>query len=526
MLLSKRKLLILVGFGLCLNLAHAQVFIPSTYQRDYYDLLRMKNDFSDPIIYMPSIMYEYAVDTSLDWDIWDGKLDLAKKEEDYVEAIVPQARLSYSSAYPDAYNDGAVWEGKGFNSSLNLGFTGKKGMLSFTFAPVIYYAQNQDFYIAQSPFSKNEFSYPFEEKIDWVERYGSATVSKFHLGQSEIRLTYRKVSLGLSTQNFVLGPAQVAPIIMSNNAGGIPHIDIGTAGPVDTKIGKIEFKTFWGIMDESDYFDDNADNDQRYITGSTFGFQPKAIPGLSLGLNRVLYRKMFDGDFKPIDLFASLWKAIEDPDLPNDNYDQMASLMVRWNFKEYGFDAYIEWARNDFPGTIPDFFENPERTRAVTMGLVKTFDFENGEVLRVVYEHTKLNKIKMSVATTGHPTYYVHSVVDNGYTNNGQLLGAYIGPGSNAHHIRFQYYTRKGRVGFNFDRVRFNDDYFIENFAGNPEEVPNDHRYRLGLDYLRFIGNFSVDVNFTSGYRKNWYYEDDRKQFNYNLGLRIGYLID
>lgn len=525
MLLSKRKLLILVGLGICLNLAHAQVFIPSTYQSDYYDLLRMKNDFSDPITYMPSIMHEYTVDSSLAWDIWDGKLDLTKKEEDYVEAIDPQARLSYSTAYPDAYNDGAVWEGKGFNSSMNLGFTGKKGMLSFTFAPVIYYAQNQDFYIAPSPFSKNEFSYPFERRIDWVERYGDASLTRFHPGQSEVRLTYRKVSLGLSTQNFVLGPAQVAPILMSNNAGGIPHIDFGSARPILTKIGKIEYKIFWGLMDESDYFDNNTDNDRRYFAGAAFGYQPKFIPGLNLGFNRVMYREWFDGDFSPLDLIAPLWKNIEDPELPNDNYDQMFSLMVKWKFKEYGFDAYIEWARNDLPGTIVDLFENPERTRAVTMGLVKTFDLKNDEVLRIVYEHTKLNKIKMSVATTGHPTYYVHSVVDNGYTNDGQLMGAYIGPGSNAHHIRIQHFTDKGRIGFNFDRVRFNDDYFIANFAGNPDLVPNDQRYRLGLDYLRFIGKFSLDVNFTSGYRKNWYYEDDRKQWNHYLRFNIGYAL-
>ena len=104
-------------------------------------------------------------------------------------------------------------------------------------------------------------------------------------------------------------------------------------------------------------------------------------------------------------------------------------------------------------------------------------------------------------------------------------MGAYIGPGSNAHHIKIQYYTPQGRIGLNFDRVRFNDDYFISNFINNPD-VPNDFRYRLGMDFLRFIGKFSVDASMTYGYHRNWYYEDDRNQRNINLGLRIGYLLN
>lgn len=520
-----RIIFFLFIFYLFTSSISAQVLYPSYYHRDYYDVLRMKNDFEEPITYLPSLIHEYGTDSTLSWDIWDGILDIQSKENDFIQVLNPHANFSYSTNYPDGYNDGAVWEGKGLNSSFNFGFTGKKGVLSFTFAPVVYSAQNKDFDIPSSP-TKNEFSYPFEQRIDWVERYGDASLTKIHPGQSEIRLTYRKFSLGLSSQNFILGPSLAAPILMSNNAGGIPHFDFGTAGPIKTKIGNIDFKMFWGIMDESDYFDDNPDNDQRYITGATVGFQPKGVPGLSLGLNRVLYREMFDGDFKPIDLFASVWKTIEDPDLPNDNYDQMASLMVRWKFKDYGFDAYVEFARNDFPGTFTDLFEHPERTRGTTLGLIKTFDLTEESLIRFVFEHTKLNKTKMSVINrAGNPTYYVHGVIDNGYTNLGQIMGAYIGPGSNAHHLKLQYFTPKGRIGINFDRVRFNDDYFISNFSGN-SSFENDIRYRVGLDYLRFIGNFIVDGNLTYGYRRNWFYNDDRNQHNLNIGFKVGYLLN
>lgn len=504
---------------------NAQVLFPGYHLNEYYEVLRMKNpDLADPITYHPSIINTYASDSALQWDLWDGRFNLLSKGNDYIEVLNPYMKIGYTSDVPNTYNDGAVWEGKGFNSSFNFGFTGRKGMLSFTFAPVVYHAQNKDFYIAPSPFSKNEFSYPFERKIDWALRYGDQSLNKFSLGQSEIRLHYKKVSLGISTQSMIWGPAQVAPIIMSNNAAGVPHVDIGTDKPVDTKFGNFEFKVFWGLMDESDYFDTDDANDQRYLTGAVFGFQPKFVEGLSLGINRVLYRDMFDGDFKPVDLFAAVWGQISNPNLPNDDYDQMLSLTVDWKFKEYGFETYLEFARNDYPGVIIDFFEQPDRTRAVTMGFVKSFDLNNGNLFRIVFEHTKLDKIKLSVANPGsNATYYVHSQVDNGYTNHGQLMGAYVGPGSNANHFKFQLYSPKGRISFRIDRVRYNDDYFVANFS--QPNLPNDGSFLIGLDYLRFINNFSVETSIDITNRRNWYYETDRDVRNVSASLRVGYLL-
>ncbi len=512
--------LLLIGVAITVN---AQVLYPGYHLNEYYELLRIKNpELADPITYHPSIIHTYAADSALKWDLWNGRFDLSNKGDDYIEVLDPFMRLGYISNVPDHYNDGAVWEGKGFNSSVNFGFTGRKGMLSFTFAPVVFHAQNNDFYIPSVPSTKSEFSYPFERRIDWVLRYGDQSVNRFNLGQSEIRLLYKKFTLGLSTQNMIWGPAQVSPVIMSNNAAGVPHLDIGTAKPIDTKFGKFEFKVFWGLMDESDYFDTDDSNDQRYLTGAVFGFQPKFVEGLSLGINRVLYRDMFDGDFKPIDLFAAVWGQISNPDLPNDDYDQMLSLSVAWKFKEYGFETFLEFARNDYPGVIIDFFEQPDRTRGVTMGFVKSFDLNNGNIFRVVFEHTKLNKIKLSTVASGHAAYYVHSQVENGYTNRGQLMGSYIGPGSNANHFKFQLYTPNGRIAFNIDRVRFNDDYLADNFAPAFNQ-PNDGSFLTGIDYLRFINDFSVEASISRTNRRNWYYEADRDVNNLSFTLKVGY---
>lgn len=519
-----RLIVITLILSISFSKLNAQVLFPGYHLAEYYEILRVKNpELADPITYHPSIINTYAADSALKWDLWDGRLDISNKGDDFIEVLDPYMRMAYNNAIPDRYNDGAVWEGKGFNSSLNFGFTGRKGMLSFTFAPVVYHAQNQNFYIPSS--TKNTFSYPFEGKLDWVIRYGDQPVNEFSFGQSEVRLHYKKMSFGLSTQSMIWGPAQVVPIVMSNNAAGIPHLDVGTDKPIDTKFGKFEFKIFWGLMDESDFFDTDESNDQRYLTGAVFGFQPKFVDGLSLGINRVLYRDMFDGDFKPLDIFASVWGNISNPDLPNDDYDQIMSLTVNWKFKEYGFETYLEYARNDYPGVIVDFLENPDRTRAVTMGFVKSFDLNNGNLFRIVYEHTKLNKVKLSSVASGHATYYVHSVVDNGYTTNGQLMGAYVGPGSDANHFKFQLYSPKGRIAFRIDRVRFNDDYFIDNFTSQPETLSDGH-FLLGLDYLRFVKNFSVEASINRMNRRNWYYEANRDVKYLTFSLNVGYHLN
>ena len=159
------------------------------------------------------------------------------------------------------------------------------------------------------------------------------------------------------------------------------------------------------------------------------------------------------------------------------------------------------------------------------MGWGKSLELNNCNRFRVVFEHTKLNKMKLSIAApAGHPTYYVHSQVDNGYANKGQLMGAYIGPGSNANHFKFQLYTPKGRIAFHIDRIRYNDDYFVANFSGQPVQ-PNDGSYLTGFDFLRFINDFSIEASIYRTNRRNWYYEAGRDVKNLDLSLKVSYHI-
>ncbi len=485
-----------------------QVIYPNHYIKNYLKLLDLENEnFESGITLHPSIISAYAPDSSLKNDIWDGKFEYLNLDNKRIQVLDPSWSASFNSKYPRGYNDGAQWQGKGFNSALNFGVTGRIGILHYTFAPVVYMAQNKAYTIVENSAARNEFAYPFAHNIDWVQRYGNEPLYAFHPGQSEVRLVYKKATIGVSTQNMTWGPSQFNPILMSVNAGGFPHIDLGTNAPVNTSIGDVEFKSYWGILKESKYFDSDDSNNDRYVTGFVLGYRPKFIKGLSLGFNRVLYQRSKDFDFK--DVFSGFSEFFSGSDeeldgrLVNDAYDQMGSIMVRWLFEEARFETYVEFARNDFSGGITDFLLQPEHTRAYTLGFIKTGKIQDNTI-KFVYEHTNMGNSRTKL-TRPTPTYYIHHIVPQGYTNLGQILGAGIGPGSNSDQIQLNYYTPNGLLGFEVQRIRFNDDYFFSKYAG-VEGPPHDVEYTFGFNYLKFMDKVTINLGVDYSVRTNWQY--------------------
>ena len=427
---------------------------------------------------------------------------------------------------------------RAYNVDVSGGVYGNIGKLHFTLAPVFTYAENRDFFIPAQDFTgrrieKSDFSFPFEGAIDWVVRYGDQAFYNFHPGQSEVRFISKNFTVGLSTTNVSIGPSRYNPILLSKNAGGFPRLDIGTFRPTKTKIGDVEFRVMWGAFGESAYFDQDSNNDRRYFTGFTFGYRPNFIEGLNIGLNRVMYARWGEGDLKFKDFFASLTQnSGTTPGQQNDIYDQIASITIDWHFPSIGFQAYVEYARNDFPGSFFEFMEQPDRSRARTIGMIKDIDLKNGDLLQIIYESTVLGANQVQLVTGaggGNPTYYVHNsaILINGYTNNGQILGAGIGPGSQSDILKLHWYKRSGRYGFHFSRIRLDDDYFVNAYAGTQlfEPYPTDYEVTVGLDWVKFVGDFSIHPEILYSHRRNFLYQDEEEIDNVYFSLKTTYLL-
>jgi hypothetical protein len=440
--------------------------------------------------------------------------------------IDPEAHLIYNSAYPRGVSDGAIWAGKGGNASISGGIQVVWGPLTATLLPTVYYAQNRDFPIVPASQSGvSEYAYPWHgSRIDWPQRFGDEGFAKFDWGQSGVRVDLGAFSAGFGTENFWLGPAFRNGIIMGNSAPGFLHGDVGTGRPVWIAIGHLEVRAMFGRLVESDHFDTNPANDVRFLTGLALNYQPKWIPGLYLGAQRVLYQKSSTAGLDDVfGLFGPFFReatVLPDGGQVNDSTDQLLSLHARWLFPQVGFEAYVEYARNDFSGSLRDFLLEPDHSAGYTLGLHKTLP-SGKHFYRLRAEATHLGRL-LPVEVRASPTYYVHSLVHQGYTHRGQLLGADIGPGSNSEYISVDRFDGFGRIGVYFERIRYDDDAYFANFGSRLTRAGHDVELTFGISTLRFVGPLDVGaaVALSRDLNRDFQVQNDVTNINAHITLR------
>lgn len=484
-----KPIVVMIAF-LGITQVSGQVITPDTYNNYKWDFDRLVDGDSS------EIMLHYTIH-----DIPD----------DHFHWLDPSMKTSVNTGYARGFNDGAVWKGKGLNTELHAGFQGKIGILSYTFQPVVYFAQNLAYPLDTVSSTANKYNYQYG-KIDFVQRYGDKPIVAFYPGQSEIKVAKHGVKIAVGTQNFTYGGGVYNPIIMSNNAPGMLNVNIGTDGAVNLgykkfQAGKFEMNIAQGLMKESQYFDNNSKNNLRYFSSLFVAYSPSFAPGLSLGFNKVMYKqtRYFEGS----DLYATLFNKDSSTRIVNgdtlnagnDFFDQMASLSVEWKFPSLGFRAYGEFARNDFNGDLRRFLVEPEHSRAYLIGFQKLFKTDKGEVV-FNYEHVNLS-VNHTTYYRASPTYYEHSVNTQGYTNLGQVMGAGIGPGSNADNLEIKIKQSSWLFGFQLQRIEYNKDYFVKH---NPSYNTHDIEYTIAGKIYKDLKHLVIGAEYAYSYNYNRYY--------------------
>lgn len=520
-----------------IDLIKAQVDVPGDLENEYFQLLALKNQQVNHLGYGLTIDPFFD---SLEWSLWDrfqSKINVTEG----LTLLDLGFKTHINTAYPRGYNDGPSWRGRGLTQEVNVGLRLKKNRFSLTFLPNIFYSQNASFELApQIKKDVSPFSYQFANKAsvsyrtDWVQRYGDKAFVNFHLGQSELRYQDSIFTVGLGTQNLKLGPANISPIILSRNAGGFPSLDLGTAQPLplhfkNKDLGAFETKIIFGQLSESNYFDNFPENNKLFFTGMTVGYSPPFLPNLVLGFNKVLYKQ--SKYFTPPDLAALFWVFDQgimiDSVLTKDSFDQMASLFVDWKFEEADLRIYFEWAKNDFSGDFIRIITEPEHSRAYTLGLEKAFDLPKEKVLYFMMEHSNLVR-NQSWSYRANPPYYQHIIVDQGYTHQGQVLGAGIGGGSMSQFLGLSLYDQKSLLGIDFQAIRFDDDYFLEMDHGSGQkELYNRHQneFSLGLKYQRRFQKGAIGAKMINSFYMNRYYILDNNEYNLSLNIQAKYFL-
>lgn len=461
------------------------------------------------------------------------------------QLIAPELRTVWNSAIPLSLNDGAIWAGKGINTQVAGGLRARYGRLSLTLAPEIVYSENQHF--AQLPPSlqqrrpgRSAFSFPFQAdsvSIDLPIRFGDRSYVLVGPGQSSLSLDAAGMTIGIANEDQWWGPGIRNAIVLSNNAGGIPHAFLGTQSPIPSRLGKIEGKWIIGGLTESLFFDTISANDLRSLSGIIMTFQPAFEPNLTLGGARVVY--MPAGGRSQI-LSHSLnaltrWErraAVGDSTWSPES-EQILSLFARWTLPSDGFEAYAEWVRFELPISIRDALSTPNHSQGYTLGT---------QWVKPVAKHTvrlqgELTYLEKSATAHYRPTTsaYRSRSVPQGYTHRGQAVGAAIGPGSSSQWAAADYFGKRWNLGFSLNRIRWNNDAFYTSKIVNPDlDGRSYHAHDVsligGLKAGFQLGTFGVDVGLATEKRYNYLFQNPDVRFgpegavdvrNYQFTIRI-----
>ena len=157
-----------------------------------------------------------------------------------------------------------------------------------------------------------------------------------------------------------------------------------------------------------------------------------------------------------------------------------------------------------------------------------TFEFHRpGEYIQASIELTELQQT--SVPERGG--WYTSEVIRQGYTHQGQVLGAGIGPGSNLQSLEVSWFKGLKRIGLQFERYLHNNDFYYQAYNDPPDYrkhyVDMSFGASVDWDYKNLFLNARGTLIRTLNYQYVLYNQPpdyfvtgwDRKNYSFRLGL-------
>lgn len=440
-----------------------------------------------------------------------------------VKLIPIDYNLEFSSHHPYNRNNGSMIPNRGYQHIISAGIYTEIGPLSIQLKPEHLFSENRDFEgFGEGPnghypviWSKR---YQLWNHIDMPERFGTKQHNENLIGQSSVRLNFKGLSIGISNENIWWGPSIRNGIMMSNHARGFKHITFNTTKPLKTKIGNFEWQVISGRLESSGFTPPNTDfeyagtklyipkinqigetNDWRYLQGFSITYSPKWISGLSIGFIRwvQMYAALLEGKYqyfmsgKPnyFPAFSNLFRKNDSNVDTEMQTDQAAGLFFRWLWKDSQAEIYAEYHHNDSKQNLRDLLLDSDHSRAVTIGLQKVFEISNDNYL-FSWEWTQMEQTASRLLRNAG-SWYMHSFVYDGYTNNGEVLGAGIGPGSNSHYFALNRIRNKEKAGIAFEIIDQDNDFYHVAFSS-------------AQDPRRYWKDFNFHINFSKKFNHFW----------------------
>jgi hypothetical protein len=301
----------------------------------------------------------------------------------------------------------------------------------------------------------------------------------------------------------------------------------------------------WGELFQSDYspvrgpehfVSTDEPGTRRFTTGIVFSLEPRGLPGLEIGgirffhsiwpqsgIPRSYVTKVFQGILKK-DLPPDV---IQDPRFPGAELqgiadNQLISVFARWVLPKSGFEFHAEYGRDDHSYDFRDLIQEPDHSRAYSIGARKVFSVKPnamtaGRVEILNFQLPQLARYR------GEGEMYLHGLIRQGHTNRGQLLGADAGVGTGAGSVTaVDHFSQKGRWTASYTRVVRQE---IGNYTALGVRAPRsiDVSHALGYEASRFYGEYELTYGVTLVRELNRDFRRDETNVNALAGVR--YLI-
>ena len=220
-------------------------------------------------------------------------------------------------------------------------------------------------------------------------------------------------------------------------------------------LGEIEGRAWLGYLTESDYFDNDSTNDHRQLTGFSVAYSPSIIPGLTIGANKICINNWKDKSIKYLNpLYSTNGSQTGD----KIDEDQKMSLFAEWRFPQVGFEVYGELGIDDYSSQKTS---NPFHTAIYTVGTKQCIPVsaKHGIFGEIIFEWNNFEMSQDFQLNWHYMGYYAHGGIQQGYTQNGQILGAGSGYFGNSQYLGFRIYYPKGCTTMFFHRSRPDNNY-------------------------------------------------------------------
>jgi hypothetical protein len=484
-----------------------------------------------------------------------------KKENIKIKTLGIDYFIEYNTRHPYNRNNGTMIPNRGYQHIISPGLYFKIGPLSIKFKPEHHFSQNLEFDTFWEGHYDVIWNYRYKlwNQIDMPERFGYFSHNKTTFGQSNIRLNWKNLSLGISSENLWWGPSIRNSIMMSNHAQGFNHISFNNIKPINTSIGSFEWQLISGRLEQSGFLPTGHErtyagskiyvpkinqfletDDWRYLQGLIVSYSPKWIDGLSIGFIRwaQMYSALVEGRYSWIKgnpsyfpIFSNLFRK------NNLNVDvemqtnEALGVFLKWIWQDANAEFYFEFHHNDSKINLRDLFLDSDNSRAATIGLQKIFELNNSNIL-FSWEWTQMEQTASRLIRDA-ASWYQHYLVFDGYTNYGEVLGSSIGPGSNSHYFSINKLNNDSKIGIAIEIIDQDNDFYYEAFASAKDfrRYWKDLNFHINYDLLSNKFKLSSRIVYIKSFNYQWeledyatpYYHPGRDVDNFHFSLKLTY---